>query len=402
MLRGKIIVVGVTGGIAAYKSAELVSRLRKAGAEVHVIMTPNACNFVGPLTMQSLSAHPVHVEMFGESKLGGIDHIELAQRAHLLVMAPASANMIAKAACGLADNLLATVLLARKGPVLLAPAMNTAMYLNPLTQANLAKLKQLGYQVLEPGVGFQACGDQGPGRMAEPPEIFAACERILSGMRRLEGKTVLVTAGGTREPIDPVRYIGNHSSGKMGYAVAGAAIEAGARVILVSGPVSLEPPPGAEVVPVGSASEMYQAVMEHFPACDVVIKAAAVADYRPEQSSEHKIKKSGGDLVLKLVQNPDILKELGKIKGDKLLVGFAAETRDLLDNAAEKLQRKNLDMLIANDVTKPGAGFGSDTNLVAILYPDGGKEILPLLGKSEVAREIISRIVALLDKKTKE
>ncbi len=402
MLRGKVVVIGITGGIAAYKCAELVSRLRKSGAEVHVVMTPNACNFIGPLTMQSLSANPVHVEMFGESKLGGIEHIELAQRADLVVVAPASANIIAKAACGMADNLLATVLLARKGQVLLAPAMNTAMYLNPLTQANLSKLKGLGYQVLEPGVGFQACGDQGPGRMPEPSEIFAACERILSESLRLAGKTVLVTAGGTREPIDPVRYIGNHSSGKMGYAVAGAASEAGARVILVSGPVSLEPPPGVEVVSVGSASDMYQAVMEHFPACDVVVKAAAVADYRPEQSAMHKIKKSGDDLVLKLVQNPDILKELGKIKGDKLLVGFAAETRDLLDNAAEKLKRKNLDMLIANDVTKPGAGFGSDTNLVAILYPDGGKEILPLMGKSEVAREIISRMVSLLDKKTKE
>lgn len=396
MLQDKIIVVGITGGIAAYKAADLVSRLRKAGVKVHVIMTPHACHFVSPLTFQSLSANPVHVEMFGESKFNGIDHIELAQKAHLLVIAPATANIIAKAANGLADDLLSTVLLARKGPVLFVPAMNEQMYLNPVTQANLAKLKGLGYRVMDPGVGFQACGAQGPGRMAEPAEIFTECSSILNDNKLLNGKTVMVTAGGTQEAIDPVRYIGNRSSGKMGYALARVAAEFGARVILISGPVALEPPEGVEFIPVGSAMEMFKAVLDRFPDCDVVIKAAAVADYRPERSAEQKIKKSGDELLLKLVPNPDILGELGKIKGDKLLVGFAAETQSLVKNAAAKLRRKNVDILVANDVTKPGAGFGSDTNLVTLLYRDGEKESLPLLGKLEVAREILDRVCRLL------
>jgi len=401
MFTDKSVVVGVTGGIAAYKAAELVSRLRKTGVSVHVIMTANACEFITPLTFQSLSGNQVHREMFGEPKLSRIDHIELAQKAQLLVVAPATANIIAKAANGLADDLLSTVLLARKGPVLFAPAMNEQMYLNPLTQANLAKLKGLGYRVMEPGVGFQACGSVGPGRMPEPAEVFAECCTLLNVEKRLAGKTVMVTAGGTQEAIDPVRYIGNRSSGKMGYALARAAFDAGARVILVSGPVVLEPPSGVETVRVSSAREMYTAVMDRFPECDVVIKAAAVADYRPEQSSENKIKKSGEELVLKLVPNPDILNELGKLKGEKLLVGFAAETQSLLEHAADKLKRKNVDMLVANDVSKPGAGFGSDTNLVTILYRSGEKESLPLLGKQEVAREILDRVCRLLNK-TKE
>ena len=402
MLKGKIVVVGVTGGIAAYKSAELVSRLRKVGAEVHVVMSANACNFVGPLTFQSLSANPVHVEMFGDSKLGGIDHVELARKADLMVLAPATANIIAKAAVGLADDLLSTVLLARKGTTLIAPAMNEQMYLSPITQANLAKLRQFGFRIIDPGVGFQACGTAGPGRMAEPGDIFNECCSILLRENKLAGKTVLITAGGTQEAIDPVRYIGNRSSGKMGYALARAAVEAGARVILVSAPTGLARPDGAEFIQVESALEMHQAVLDHFPESNIVIKAAAVADYRPARSAEHKIKKTGEALGIKLVPNPDILVELGKIKGDKILVGFAAETKDLLQNAADKLRRKNVDMLVANDVTKPGAGFGSDTNLVAILYPNGEKESLPLLSKLEIAREIINRISSLLSNKVKE
>lgn len=402
MLRGKIVVVGISGGIAAYKAAELVSRLRKAGAEVHVIMTAHACNFIGPLTLQSLSTHPVHVEQFGEAKLGGIEHIELAQSADLMVVAPATANIIAKAANGLADDLLSTVLLARSGPVLLAPAMNSQMYMNRLVQNNLTKLQQCGYYVVGPANGFQACGTDGPGRMVEPVEIFDECCRLLQQDTMLKGKTVLVTAGGTQEGIDPVRYIGNRSSGKMGYALAQAALEAGARVILISAPVKLNPPAGVDVVPVESAAEMYRAVFEYFPDCDVVIKAAAVADYRPVHTAEHKIKKTGAELQLTLVPNPDILLELGKVKGDKLLVGFAAETEDLLQNAASKLQRKNADMLVANDVTKPGAGFGSETNLVTIFYADGRRESLPLMSKLEVAREIVNRIGSLLHNKIKE
>jgi phosphopantothenoylcysteine decarboxylase / phosphopantothenate---cysteine ligase len=402
MLEGKIVVVGVTGGIAAYKAAELVSRLRKARAEVHVVMTSNACNFVNPITFQSLSANPVHINMYGTAKLGGIDHIELAQKADLIVVAPATANSIAKAAGGLADDLLSTVLLAKKAPVLLAPAMNAHMYLNPITQSNLSLLVEHGFQVMTPGVGFQACGSEGPGRMPEPAEIYAECCRILCKTSALEGKTVLITAGGTQEPIDPVRYIGNRSSGKMGYALAKAARDNGAKVILISGPTSIKPPAGVKVVQIATAAEMFTAVMQHFPSSDIIIKAAAVADYRPVQAAEHKIKKSGEELPIHLVPNPDILQELGKQKGDKLLVGFAAETRDLIDNAVDKLQRKNLDMLVANDVTKPGAGFGSDTNLVAILYRNGDKENLPLMDKEHVALEIINRIISLMNNKAKE
>ena len=402
MLTAKVVIVGITGGIAAYKGAELVSRLRKAGAQVHVIMTANACKFVSPLTFQSLSANPVHIDMFGESKLGGVDHIELARKADLMVIAPATANSISKIAVGLADDLLSTVVLARKGPLVLAPAMNDMMYLNPITQSNLTKLRQLGYRIIAPGVGFQACGTEGPGRMAEPSDIFAECSLILTTKGSLMGRTVLITAGGTREAIDPVRYIGNRSSGKMGYALAQAAVEAGAKVTLVSGPTNLSASVGVELVTVESAAEMREAVLARFPTSEIVIKAAAVADYRPAVAAEHKIKKSGDQLVISLVPNPDILSELGRIKGDKLLIGFAAETQDLLANAADKLQRKNLDMLVANDVTKPGAGFGSDTNLVAILYPTGKQEKLPLLSKLELAREIINRISKLISINSKE
>ncbi len=402
MLNGKVVVVGVTGGIAAYKAAELVSRLRKARAEVHVIMTANACNFVNPITFQSLSANPVHVEMYGAAKLDGIDHIELAQRADLIVVAPATANIIAKAAYGLADDLLSTVLVARSAPVLLAPAMNVHMYENPITRGNLTRLVDLGFGVVAAGVGFQACGAEGAGRMAEPKEIFSECCKLLIGDSSLAGKTVLVTAGGTQEPIDPVRYIGNRSSGKMGYALAKAARDKGARVILISGPTSLAAPAGVTVVSVTTAAEMRAAVMEDFPNSDIIIKAAAVADYRPAQPAEHKIKKTGEELVIHLLPNPDILMELGQLKGDKLVIGFAAETRDLLENAVDKLRRKNLDMLVANDVTRPGAGFGSDTNLVALLYPNGDKETLPLMGKEQIAREIIDRIISLMINNAKE
>ncbi|MDA8442173.1 MAG: bifunctional phosphopantothenoylcysteine decarboxylase/phosphopantothenate--cysteine ligase CoaBC [Peptococcaceae bacterium] len=402
MLHGKLVVVGVAGGIAAYKAAELVSRLRKAGAETHVIMTANACNFVAPLTFQSLSAHPVHIEQFGESKLGGIEHVELARRADLMVIAPATANLMAKAAHGLADDLLTTVLLARKGPVLLAPAMNEQMYAHPATQANLRQLTEFGYRLVGPDTGFQACGTQGAGRMAEPAEIFANCCEILGENQALSGKTVLVTAGGTREALDPVRFIGNHSSGKMGYALAQAALEAGAAVVLVSGPTCLQPPDGVELVRVESALQMYQAVFEHLDQCDIIIKAAAVADFRPEDAALEKIKKTGRDMLIKLVPNPDILLELGRVKGDKLLVGFAAETQDLQANAVAKLRRKNVDMLVANNVTKPGSEFGSETNEVNLFYPDGNREDLPLLTKLEVAREIIQRMSSMLRKKEKE
>lgn len=395
MFNGKRIVVGVSGGIAAYKAAELVSRLRKAGADVHVVMTANAGNFVGKLTFQSLSGNPVHVDMFGESKLGGIEHIELSQKADLIIIAPATANVIAKAAVGIADDLLSTLLLAHTAPVLLAPAMNSQMYINPATQANLCRLREYGYQISEPNQGFLACGTEGPGRMAEPAEIFAQAQAVLSPQRQLAGKTVLVTAGGTQEAIDPVRFIGNRSSGKMGYALASAAVEAGARVVLISAPSALQPPAGVEFISVVSAQEMYQAVMERFPNCDIVIKAAAVADYRPLQVAEHKIKKNSEKLALTLVRNPDILSDLGKIKGKQILVGFAAETNDLQAYALDKVKRKNLDLLVANDVTNPNAGFGSDTNVVSIVYASGRVDNLPVLPKQEVAREVIRRIGCL-------
>jgi len=393
--------LGVTGSIAAYKAAELASLLSKAGADVHVIMTASAQKFVAPATFATLTGNPVQTDLFaGTDGLGGaggplLPHIELA-KADLLVVAPATANILAKAAHGLADDLLSAALLAAPGPVLFCPAMNVHMYRNPATQANLAALKKYGHHVLEPGKGPLACGETGEGRLPEPPEIVAEIARLLGPAKDLQGLSVLVTAGGTREPIDPVRFLSNRSSGKMGYALAGAAAVRGADVTLVTAPTALAVPGGVKAVLVETAQQMFEAVLEHFPRADIVIKAAAVADYRPARTAAQKIKKEGETLVIELVKNPDILLELGRLKKPgQVLVGFAAETENLLANARRKLEKKNVDLLVANDVTRPGAGFGADTNLVKLIYRDGRVVDLPLMKKTELAHRILDAALAL-------
>jgi len=394
MLTGKTVVLGVCGGIAAYKALEIVSRLIKLGAEVHVIMTEAATRFVTPLTFREISGKPVHTTMWEEPKTWNVEHIALARRADLFVIAPATANMIGKMANGIADDFLSTTVMATPAPVLLFPAMNTQMYLNPATQANVVTLRNRGIQIVEPASGLLACGTEGVGRLPEPSEI---AQRIATHFRysgSLRGLRVLVTAGGTREAIDPVRFIGNRSSGKMGYAIATAAAERGATVTLVSGPVILPVPCGVNRISVESAAQMREAVLSVFAETDIVIKAAAVADYRPEVAAEQKIKKTSDTLTLSLTKNPDILAELGKLKTTQFLVGFAAETQELLAHATEKLRKKNLDMLVANDVTQAGAGFDADTNIVKVLSKDGSVEELPQMSKAELGHVILDRIIA--------
>lgn len=398
MLTGKVVMVGVTGGISAYKVVDVVSRLKKKGADVHVIMTESATHFVTPLTFREISGNPVHTNMWEEPKLWNVEHIALATRADLFVVAPATANMLAKMANGLADDLLSTTLLATKAPILLVPAMNTNMYLNPATQNNLSALRDRGLLVMEPEIGSMACGTEGVGRLPEPVDIVSRIGAVFYEKNKLRGLRVLVTAGGTREPIDPVRYIGNRSSGKMGYAIAAAAREMGAEVVLVSASATIAEPLGVEVVPVETAEEMREAVLSHFGAVDIVIKAAAVSDYRCAEPVNQKIKKNSDSLELKLVKNPDILAELGRLKVHQTLVGFAAETNDLLYHAAEKLKKKNVDMLVANDVTQVGAGFGTDTNIVRLFYRDGRIEELPLMTKRDLGYEIITRVITIRGK----
>lgn len=395
MLQGKTVVLGVSGGIAVYKAVELLRLLIKAQAEVHVVMTKNACQFVTPLTFQALSHNPVHTDLFDLYQEQEIGHISLADRADLFLVAPATANLIGKLANGLADDLLSTSLMATKAPVLICPAMNTNMYENQSYQRNHQQLLADGFQLLEPISGDLACGWQGKGKLPDPQQIFeAACHLLAPG--DLTGVRLLVTAGPTREEIDPVRYLSNHSSGKMGYAIARAAAARGGLVTLISGPVSLRPPPGVKTLQVVTALEMQQAVDENFDESDVVIKAAAVADYRPDRKATQKIKKNAAEFTLQLQKNPDLLAELGRRKTTQLLIGFAAETENLLDNAADKLKKKNLDMIVANDVTAEGAGFGSETNLVRFLFADGQQETLPLLSKDEVAAKLLDRVIGLL------
>ena len=401
MLAGKSVVLGVTGGIAAYKAVEVASRLRKLGATVYVVMTRAAASFVTPLTFREISGNPVVTSMWEEPKQWNVEHIALATRADLFVIAPATANVIGKLAAGIADDMLTTTVMATKAPVLLAPAMNSNMYLNPVVQANIARLTGLGYHFLPPDEGLLACGVEGPGRLPEPAAIAAAAAALLGITGDLAGRKVLVTAGPTREAIDPVRYISNHSSGKMGYALAAAAAVRGADVVLVTGPTALMPPPGVRTVQVETAADMLAAVLAEYDDCDVVVKAAAVADYRPLAPEADKIKKNDEEmtLTLTLTKNADILAELGRRKQRQVLVGFAAETRDLVANARAKLAKKNLDMIVANDVTAPGAGFGSDTNVVRLLYRDGRAEEFDLMAKSELAGVILDRVCAFLTKK---
>jgi phosphopantothenoylcysteine decarboxylase/phosphopantothenate--cysteine ligase len=399
MLSGKNIVIGVAGGIAAYKSADLVSRLKKLNANVYVVMTAHAKSFISPLTFQSLSQNYVVEDMFEAPRTWDVEHIALAKRADLFVIAPATANILAKMASGIADDFLSTTLLATRAPVVAAPAMNTQMYCHPVTQRNIETLKALGVQFVAPGSGRLACGDEGLGKMAEPQEIVNEIIRILQPDQTLKGRRVLITAGPTREALDPVRYLTNHSTGKMGYAIAEAAAAMGAETTLVSGPVELPPPSGVQRVDVISAREMYEAVMTDLN-YDIIIMTAAVADYRPLVEETQKIKKRGGDLSLALTRNPDILYEVGKVKSQQVLIGFAAETEKVLEHATEKLKKKNLDLIVANDVTVKGAGFGSDTNVVTLITASGEITAYEQMGKLEVAKTILQKAATMLPQKS--
>jgi phosphopantothenoylcysteine decarboxylase / phosphopantothenate---cysteine ligase len=388
------VVLGVTGGIACYKAVELVRLLVRDGFAVQVIMTRGAMEFVTPLTFQTLSGKPVASETFNLTQESEIGHINLADSADLFVIAPATANVIGKMAGGIADDLLTTVLLATQAPVLVAPAMNIHMYENPLVQENIRKLRRVGYHFIEPAEGYLACGYEGKGRLPDPEKIFETIKNLLK-KKDLAGERFLITAGPSREPLDPVRYISNRSSGKMGYALARAALSRGAEVVLVSGPTALEPPSGARTIAVTSAAEMRRAVLGEFPRCTAVIMAAAVGDYRPAEIAPRKIKRAKEPLELRLEPNPDILKELGAQKNGKLVVGFAAETEELTTNATKKLRAKNLDMIVANDVTQEGSGFDGDTNIATIIDRSGASFSLPLMSKSELADRIYDHLVSL-------
>ena len=396
----KTVVLGVSGGIAAYKACDVVSRLRKENIQVNVIMTKHATEFVSALTFQSISQNPVAVEMFEPVTNWDIEHISLAKKADIFLIAPATANVIGKIANGIADDMLSTTVMATKAPVVIAPAMNTNMYENPVTQANIQKLKDLGYIFIEPGYGRLACGDLGPGKLAEPDLIVENIKFLLNKTDELKGKNVLVTAGPTQEAIDPVRYITNKSTGKMGYALAYQAALMGAKVTLVTGPTNIEIPFGiSEVIKIKSAGQMYEAVTSRFYEMDIVIKSAAVADYKPKNISDSKIKKSDSDLVLELDRNKDILFELGKLKTKQVLVGFAAETDDLIANAQKKLAKKNLDFIVANDLKQEGAGFAGDTNIAKLLFADGNIQELPIMTKNQLSKEIYDKIIYIMHNK---
>ena len=396
MLTGKHIVLGVTGGIAAYKACEVVSRLKKLGAGVDVIMTENATKLVAPLTFETLSCRPVCVDTFSRTESWDVKHISLAQKADLFLVAPATANLMAKLAHGIADDMLSTTLLATKAPILLAPAMNTGMWTADATQANLRTLQSRGVHTVGPGTGFLACGDSGAGRMSEPAEIVEKVQELLLAKQDLSGLKVLVTAGPTVERIDPVRYLTNDSSGKMGLAIAQAAIDRGAEVTVLLGNVHLTPPPSANVVKVQSTMDLYDAMMAHCDRQDVIIQAAAPADFRVKDIAPEKIKKQdGAPMVLELIENPDIAKAVGQRKQPgQTLVGFAAETENLLENAEKKLGKKNLDLIVANDVSQEGAGFGVDTNIVTLLTHTG-LESLPLMSKQDVAHRILDKVLEI-------
>ena len=400
MLTGKHVVLGVTGGIAAYKACEVVSRLGKLHAQVDVIMTENATKLVAPLTFETLSNRPVCVDTFTRLESWDVKHISLAQKADLFLVAPATANLMAKLAHGIADDMLTTTLLATKAPILLAPAMNTGMWTAKATQQNLQTLLERGVKTVGPASGVLACGDTGAGRMSEPVEIVEAVCQLLTAKQDLQGLKVLVTAGPTVERIDPVRYLTNDSSGKMGYAIAQAAAERGAQVTIVSGPVHIAAPQGVTVLPVQSTMDLYHTMLEHCPAQDIVIQAAAPADYRVEHPADQKIKKQNGvGLTLTLIENPDVAKAVGQQKKPgQVLVGFAAETQQVTENAVAKLHKKNLDMIVANDVTAEGAGFGVDTNIVTLITGDGLNP-LPKLTKRQVGDRILDEALRLYQNK---
>ena len=400
ILKGKDIVLGVTGGIAAYKAVEVASRLRKLGAQVFVIMTKNACEFVAPLTFETISNHPVVTDTFARPETWEVEHIALAKRAALFVIAPATANILAKMAHGIADDMLSTTVLATRAPIVVAPAMNTNMWEADVTRENMRVLAKRGVTAVGPGAGLLAEGTEGVGRMAEPQEIVDAIVARLTQKQDMAGLKVLVTAGPTRERIDPVRYITNDSSGKMGYAIAERAAARGAEVMLVSGPVALPVPAGVKTIPVISTGDMYDAVLAQCGEHDVIIQAAAPADYRPLNVSDQKIKKQQGEgLTLSLTVNPDIAEAVGKQKRPgQILVGFAAETENILENAVRKLHKKNLDLNVVNDVTKPGAGFHVDTNIATLITQAGVTE-RPLQSKTALADDILDAVLSLKSSK---
>jgi len=389
------ILVAVTGGIAAYKVPELIRILRRAGARVRCAMTPEAQAFVSPLVLQTLTGHPVRTELFDAAQEGEIDHISLADWAELVILAPATANTLAKLSCGLADNLVSALLLATRAPVLVAPAMNVNMWEHPATRSNLETLRQRGIRTIGPDVGELACGWEGAGRMSQP-EAIAAEAGLLLGSRDLAGEVVLVSAGGTREPIDSVRFLGNRSSGKMGFAVAAEAALRGAEVVLVAGPTPLTTPPGVRRIDVQTALEMREAVLAEFGKATITIMAAAVADFRAARPSEFKIRKEDladdSGLTLELTRNPDILAELCERKGDRLVIGFAAESHDLMASARRKIARKGCDLLVANNIRSETSGFDADDNAVVFVWPDGQVEELPSLPKRDVAAQLLDRV----------
>ena len=394
-LAGKQLILGVTGSIAAYKAVYLLRELTRRRAEVAVCLTEHAHQFVGPLTFRTLSGRPVLTDLFDPQSDDAVEHVAIAERAHAIVVAPATANVIAKAAHGLADDFLSTLLLAARAPVLFVPAMDGAMWDHPAVQANVRTLRARGATVLEPDAGALASGLAGKGRLPEIEHIVEALVRLLSPVKDLAGERVLITAGPTREAIDPVRYISNRSSGKMGYALATAAFRRGAEVVLVSGPTAISPPPGAVFVPVQSAEEMREAVLQHLGAATIVIKAAAVADYRPKAPAPEKIKSRQERLVLELTPNPDILKQVAALRGSAFIVGFAAETRDVAERAVEKLHEKGIDLLVANDISRQDIGFDADENEVLLVDRWGGTEHLSRRPKSAIADAILDRVRVL-------
>jgi len=399
MLKGKNIILGVTGGIAVYKAADLASKLTQAGAKLKVVMTKSGTEFVQPMTFEALTGNPVVTEMYGPKAPQGITHITLADAADVVVIAPATANIIAKIASGIADDMLTCIVLATKAPVVIAPAMHNNMYTNPITQENIQKLKKRGFHIIPAAHGRLASGDIGYGRLPDVSEIMGHIQTVLGKKGDFTGKRVVVTAGGTQEAIDPIRFISNRSSGKMGYAVAEAARDRGAQVTLITAPTSLPDPVGVEMVKIKSIVQMRDAVVKAVQKTDILIMSAAGADFIPKTTATQKIKKSDAGLTLELVKAPDILTEIKDGKFFK--VGFKAETQNLVDNAREKLYKTNLDLIVANDVTKEGSGFGTDTNEVTIINKKGESEHLPLMTKREVADKILDRVVKLLPKRKK-
>lgn len=390
------VVLGVTGGIAVYKACELLRLLQKRGIDVFVVMTQNACRFVAPLTFETLSGHPVAVDTFDRPQTWEVEHIALAKRADLFLIAPATANIIGKMACGIADDMLSTTVMATRAPVLVAPAMNTGMWENAAVQQNVKTLRARGVEIVAPVSGHLACGDSGAGKLEDVAVIAERACELLFAKKDMEGLRVMVTAGPSREALDPVRYISNRSSGKMGYAIAQAAQKRGAEVTLLSGPVAIEAPQGVKLVPFTTTQELLDRASELAQEQDLLIQAAAPADYRAKEIAPQKIKKQGGEpMTFTLVENPDVAATLGKAKrSGQVFVGFAAETNDVLAHARDKLARKNLDMIVANDVTRPGAGFDVDTNIVTLITKDG-QEALPMMSKAEVAQRILDRALAL-------